>query len=71
MALTSVYHDEILHDLRRPASKRLISSPKDDGPSDKGGRYRVPMGGLFSLVSFPNYLCEWCVFRGPPAILLY
>lgn len=56
--LTPVYHDEILHDLRRPPSRRLVSGP-EDGPADKEGRYRVPRGGLFALVSFPNYFCEW------------
>ncbi|KAL7421628.1 hypothetical protein Q5752_003397 [Cryptotrichosporon argae] len=50
----NVYHDEILNDLRRPRGKRLISDPKD-----AGGRYKVPHGALFGLVSFPNYLCEW------------
>lgn len=54
-----MYHDEILHDLRRPPGRRLVSRREDDGPSDDKARYRVPRGGLFALVSFPNYLCEW------------
>ena len=46
--LMEVYHDEILNDLRRPGTKA------------KGkGRYKIPEGGLFRYVSFPNYLCEW------------
>lgn len=65
-ALTgSVYHDEILNDLRRPDGQRLVSSiPKEELEKDKkagNGRYAIPRGGLFQLVSFPNYLCEWSV----------
>ena len=61
--LTTVYHDEILNDLRRPAGARLVSSPhKEDIEEDKkagNGRYAIPRGGLFEYVSLPNYLCEW------------
>ncbi|KAH7334076.1 hypothetical protein B0J17DRAFT_675231 [Rhizoctonia solani] len=27
-------------------------------------RYSIPYGGLYSLVSFPNYLCEWFEWAG-------
>ncbi|WVR06941.1 hypothetical protein IAU60_003977 [Kwoniella sp. DSM 27419] len=55
----NVYHDEVLNDLRRPPDERLVVGhlPEDDDP--KAGRYKVPRGGLFRYVSFPNYLCEW------------
>ncbi|KAK6909959.1 hypothetical protein I203_103985 [Kwoniella mangroviensis CBS 8507] len=55
----NVYHDEVLNDLRRAPSERLVIShlPGDDDP--KSGRYKVPRGGLYKYVSFPNYLCEW------------
>ncbi|GMK53907.1 hypothetical protein CspeluHIS016_0104930 [Cutaneotrichosporon spelunceum] len=61
--LGNIYHDEILHDLRRPPAQRLVSGAAD-GPTDKSGKYRVPRGGLFALVSFPNYLCEWLEWTG-------
>ena len=60
--LMVVYHDEILNDLRREPSKRLITSYDKEEEQDKkagNGRYAIPRGGLFTLVSFPNYLCEW------------
>jgi len=62
--LTKVYHDEILNDLRREPSKRLVTSYDKEEEKDKkagNGRYAIPRGGLFNLVSFPNYLCEWLV----------
>ncbi|ADV20389.1 3-oxo-5-alpha-steroid 4-dehydrogenase 1 [Cryptococcus gattii E566] len=54
----NVYHDEILNDLRRPPTRRIISShlPEDDASEKE--RYKVPRGGLFKWISFPNYLCE-------------
>jgi len=57
-----VYHDEILNDLRRPSNRRLITTAGAEEEKDKkagNGRYAIPRGGLFELVSFPNYLCEW------------
>jgi hypothetical protein len=59
----AVFHDEILNDLRRDPSDRLVTLPDDGAKSDNTaqGHYKVPYGGLFSLVSFPNYLCEWYV----------
>jgi len=68
--LMAVYHDEILNDLRREPSKRLITSYNKEEEKDKkagNGRYAIPRGGLFNLVSFPNYLCEWSV--PPPSAL--
>jgi len=62
--LITVYHDEILNDLRRSPARRLITHPDKEEEKDKkagNGRYAIPRGGLFKLVSFPNYLCEWSV----------
>ena len=62
--LITVYHDEILNDLRRTPAKRLITHHDKEEEKDKkagNGRYAIPRGGLFKLVSFPNYLCEWLV----------
>lgn len=63
--LTAVYHDEILNDLRRPEGAQVIGPlNKEEVEKDKkagNGRYAIPRRGLFEFVSFPNYLCEWCV----------
>lgn len=65
LTCATVYHDEILHDLRRPASRQRFTHPPP-APADttKDGRYRIPHGGLFFLVSFPNYLSEWVEWVG-------
>lgn len=48
----NVWHDNVLIQLRRqkrpaPSQVRGLTSP-----------YSIPHGGLFALVSYPNYLCE-------------
>ena len=65
----TVFHDEVLNDLRRPRERRLVSTldEKDEGLDRAkskelgkgGGRYLIPRAGLFPYVAFPNYLCEW------------
>jgi len=43
------FHEEILYDLRRGASK---------------DEYKLPKGGLFRNVSFPHYFSEWTEWIG-------
>ncbi|UZJ52451.1 hypothetical protein CBS101457_001771 [Exobasidium rhododendri] len=71
--LANVYHDEILFNLRRPAKRgdgpaqgTLANANKDadvksvtDSSSHASPRYEIPEGGLYSLISFPNYYTEW------------
>lgn len=60
----SVYHDEVLNDLRREPDRRLVSRLSDEEKEDHKvgkGRYAIPRSGLFRYISFPNYLCEWFV----------
>jgi 3-oxo-5-alpha-steroid 4-dehydrogenase 1 len=65
----NLYHDEILLNIRRKAiakgkAKELDSSSKE---GQKGARqlyYAIPHGGLYALISFPNYLCEWVEWFG-------
>lgn len=55
----NIYHDEILFDIRRKAQREKKNSDKSrNGPEDSKPKYDVPHGGLYSLISYPNYLCE-------------
>lgn len=56
----NIYHDEILLNIRRNAT---VKGKAKDGEA-KGEHYAIPQGGLYSLVSYPNYLCEWVEWLG-------
>lgn len=51
----NIWHDEVLLNLRKPKA-----GEKEDGKP----KYAIPYGGLYSFVSFPNYLCEWFEWTG-------
>lgn len=67
---SNVYHDEILFDLRRPdkrgggpaeGTRTNVHKSSSNGASQQkseGPRYEIPQGGLFSLISYPNYFSE-------------
>ena len=54
----NILHDEILLDIRRKANS------KGKGKAEAGEHYAIPQGGLYTLVSYPNYLCEWIEWLG-------
>ncbi|KAI9444166.1 hypothetical protein H4582DRAFT_1067274 [Lactarius indigo] len=63
----NVYHDEILLNIRRKAiakgkAKELLED--DDRKKVQRPHYAIPHGGLYSLVSFPHYFCEWVEWFG-------
>ncbi|KZO90348.1 hypothetical protein CALVIDRAFT_506952 [Calocera viscosa TUFC12733] len=53
----NIYHDNLLMSLRRRT--HAAAAQKGEKP-----HYGIPYGGLFSLVSYPNYLCEWLEWTG-------
>lgn len=69
--LANAYHDEILFNLRRPAKrddgpargtrgnthKENVGKDSIDH-SSTAPRYEIPEGGLYSLISYPNYFTE-------------
>ena len=66
---SNIWHDEVLLNIRRQPELRLIklvSSSKRDQEESKGPepRYAIPRGGLYPMVSFPNYLSEWFEWLG-------
>ncbi|KAF8876200.1 3-oxo-5-alpha-steroid 4-dehydrogenase-domain-containing protein [Gymnopilus junonius] len=57
----NIYHDEVLLNIRRKANNK--GKGKADNKS-KGEHYAIPQGGLYSLISYPNYFCEWIEWLG-------
>jgi len=45
---SNIWHDEVLLNIRRQAKHR----------------YGIPYGGLYSLISYPNYFTEWIEWAG-------
>lgn len=60
----NVYHDEILLNIRRKAIAKGKAKELDDDKQTRQPHYAIPHGGLYSIVSFPNYLCEWVEWFG-------
>lgn len=69
--LANAYHDEILFNLRRPAKRgdgpaqgTRANVHKDEVVENKNSspRYEIPEGGLYALISYPNYFTE-CELR--------
>jgi len=50
--ISNVWHDEVLLRLRKTRD------------SSSQGRYKIPHGGLYRFISFPNYLSEWLEWTG-------
>lgn len=57
----NIYHDEILLNIRRKATSK---GKVKEGAAGKGEHYAIPQGGLYSLISYPNYFCEWIEWLG-------
>ncbi|KAF8583817.1 hypothetical protein K439DRAFT_1653370 [Ramaria rubella] len=64
---SNIWHDEILLDIRR-STKRVQSvfgrEEKTKERSESQPRYAIPYGGLYSLISYPNYASEWFEWLG-------
>jgi 3-oxo-5-alpha-steroid 4-dehydrogenase 1 len=61
----NVYHDELLLNIRRKAIAKGKAKELDgDGKKAPRPHYAIPHGGMYSLISFPNYFCEWVEWFG-------
>ncbi|KAF8305586.1 hypothetical protein DL93DRAFT_2089432 [Clavulina sp. PMI_390] len=54
----NIWHDEVLVQIRK-SKPAPPNGSKDSAGTENRPRYSIPYGGLYKLVSFPNYLCEW------------
>jgi 3-oxo-5-alpha-steroid 4-dehydrogenase 1 len=63
----NVYHDDILRAIRRDADRKTREK-KERAPAGGEGRvekvYEIPRGGLFGLVLYAHYFCEWVEWCG-------
>ena len=67
--LGNMYHDDELREIRRAAArnqKKKQQALKGGKASEEGVEkvYMVPKNGLFRVVLFPHYLCEWVEWCG-------
>lgn len=66
--LGNMYHDDELREIRRAAARNQERKQKARGEKGDGKSvekvYMVPENGLFKLVLFPHYLCEWIEWGG-------
>ncbi|KAF9811483.1 hypothetical protein IEO21_06599 [Rhodonia placenta] len=61
----NIVHDEVLLNIRRTAKAKGKAKADDDSRGkNKQEHYAVPHGYLYSLISYPNYFCEWCEWFG-------
>ena len=66
--LGNMYHDDELREIRRAAARNQNRREKAEGEKGDGKGvekvYMVPENGLFRVVLFPHYLCEWIEWGG-------
>ncbi|KAF8500247.1 3-oxo-5-alpha-steroid 4-dehydrogenase-domain-containing protein [Russula emetica] len=60
----NVYHDELLLNIRRKAIAKGKAKELENGQRAPQPHYAIPHGGLYSIISFPNYFCEWVEWFG-------
>ena len=66
--LANIYHDDELREIRRAAAR--IQKRREESQGEKASGkgvekvYRIPENGLFRVVLFPHYLCEWAEWCG-------
>ena len=66
--LGNMYHDDELREIRRAAARNQQRKRKAQGEKDDSKAvekvYMVPHNGLFRVVLYPHYLCEWIEWAG-------
>lgn len=66
--LGNMYHDDELREIRRAAARNQERKQKAQGEKGDGKGvdkiYMVPENGLFKVVLYPHYLCEWIEWGG-------
>ncbi|KIJ51312.1 hypothetical protein M422DRAFT_223830 [Sphaerobolus stellatus SS14] len=64
---SNIWHDEILLNIRRKPKGNSTSQNQSKGEKkseEEKPHYAIPYGGLYSLISYPNYTSEWFEWLG-------
>ncbi|KAF8520853.1 hypothetical protein JB92DRAFT_3141408 [Gautieria morchelliformis] len=63
---SNIWHDEILLNIRRQVMQKPAKSSRNGREASRNTKphYAIPHGGLYALVSYPNYLSEWFEWLG-------
>ncbi|KAL8848117.1 MAG: hypothetical protein Q9221_006837 [Calogaya cf. arnoldii] len=66
--LGNMYHDDELREIRRAAARNQKRKAEAQGDKSNEGKvdkvYEVPQNGLFRLVLYPHFFCEWIEWCG-------
>ena len=64
--LGNIYHDDELREIRRAAARNQQQRREDAEGKSKGVDkvYMMPQNGLFRVILYPHYLCEWIEWVG-------
>ena len=65
----NIFHDDELREIRRSALRTEKAKGQQQDEKDKGRKgvdkvYMIPQNGLFELVLYPHYFCEWIEWGG-------
>lgn len=62
----NIFHDDDLREIRRAALRRQREQAKKDGKPIEGVNkfYMMPKNGLFHLVLYAHFFCEWIEWAG-------
>lgn len=66
--LGNIYHDDELREIRRAAARKM--KERDGDQTNKSREksvdkvYMMPENGLFRVILYPHYLCEWIEWGG-------
>ncbi|KAL9014560.1 MAG: hypothetical protein Q9180_008939, partial [Flavoplaca navasiana] len=64
----NMWHDDELREIRRVAARKQKQKAKVQGEKGKEGKvdkvYEVPENGLFRLILYPHFFCEWIEWCG-------
>ncbi|KAL9592134.1 MAG: hypothetical protein Q9179_007023, partial [Wetmoreana sp. 5 TL-2023] len=64
----NIFHDDELREIRRAAASNQKRKAEAQGEKSKSGGvdkvYMMPENGLFRMVLYPHYFCEWIEWIG-------